>query len=139
MLGGDLPGEISTCLPEGVDALCLRLVEQRAAVRVELRRRHLIEPTNRGRDRIDVTRRHSPACQGILEAGQRAADLLAVVSGSGVAAGLTAFSGEQILGSLGPTLVGERTLPARHLDLDRVEPGLVARDLLGDISQLVAI
>jgi hypothetical protein len=86
-----------------------------------------------------VTSRHRTTRQSVFEARQRSADFLAVVGGASVAARLATLASQQILGSLGPALVGERTLPASHLDLDRVEPRRVLGDLLGNNGQLVAI
>ena len=86
-----------------------------------------------------MTSRHRTTHQSVFEAWQRSADLLAVVGGASVAARLATLASQQILGSLGPALVGERTLPASYLDLDRVEPRRVLGDLLGNLGQPIAI
>jgi hypothetical protein len=101
--------------------------------------RHLIQVTYRRRDGVDVAGCDVTGRERFLEARQRGADLLAVIRGARVAARLATLASQQILGSLGPALVGKRTLPTCDAHLDRVEPRRVLRDPPGNLGQLVAV
>src|SRR5262245_20127281 len=113
MLGGDLTSEVAAGTPERVDALGTGLAQQVVVMAEQLRRDNRVHVADGAGDGIDMTSRHTPSRQRLLEVRQRRADLLAIIGGARVAAGLAALARQKVSGQFGAALIGELALPAR--------------------------